>query len=78
MCFGQDLLPAVSDEEMKAMEAEIVRVQQQLSESEQSWSALNSGKCMCTAICVGLCTFRYVHIAVDCSTSLLVLNVMNP
>ena len=58
VCFGQDLLPAVSDEEMKAMEAEIARVQQQLSESEQSWSALNSGKCMCTAIRVGLCHFR--------------------
>ena len=41
---GQDLLPTVSDEEMKAMEAEIVRVQQELSESDHTCSALNSGE----------------------------------
>ena len=62
------------------MEADIVNVQQQLAESEQSWSALNSGKCtciICTAIqcvCVELCTVRW---SLQCAVPL-VLRVMDP
>ena len=70
--FWKDLLPAVSDEEMKAMEAEIVHVQQQLAESEQGSSALSSGKCThmhCHAWRI-LCFRYHIHTPVDCALGL--------